>query len=589
MQDNTSQLFGNAFNAGMNLSFNMRQLNEKKREFDIQTQMAKERDNFSNFIQLSQLDLNEKTFDLNERRAMSEMALRDQQIENAKFKLGIETKKLSDDQRRKDGLDGLNYVLSGVQDPEKVLETAQRFVAENNYYDVISPADIQGVCGLVLTSLNSKQVNAIAATQKASNMQLMAKAGALGADLQDPQFQIKEEDGSVRPNPEALSNFIRNQEALNKERELKSTLDIVRPYGGSLNFKGNVTFPKNKGVSTSPYEKLITKYESDKLINTEQAFALRQLVVNGDIQTAEASLDAIKQKADQKAYNDSKAMIDTDKAKLEKKGTGPFGWGQKKYDEEMEKINARYKALDEQYPNISGASNQPSVGNNYSNYQRDKYGITEYSGMIERGNIDLMNRPVLNNKDGSHSTVRIMSFEDSKGRGVLVPSIINGKEVSPKEAWDHYLKTKEHMGIFKDEATALKYNTDLHDAMGWIGNGSTHKNESQYVTANRAAPTGSKLSIARNSYDTLKNKSNLTPDEKDELEIAIMWLKKNDPTYIKSKEKKDNKKKETRKVIPESDTSMSIGTGSQRKYSDNLKNFFFGESKDKKINPNNSL
>jgi hypothetical protein len=84
--------------------------------------------------------------------------------------------------------------------------------------------------------------------------------------------------------------------------------------------------------------------------------------------------------------------------------------------------------------------------------------------MVQQGNLDLSNRPIIKNSDGSHSSEYSTSFEDEKGREVLVPTIVNGKFLTPdgrkpkegsaeekamfKRAWQHYLKTGENLGVF---------------------------------------------------------------------------------------------------------------------------------------------
>ena len=99
-------------------------------------------------------------------------------------------------------------------------------------------------------------------------------------------------------------------------------------------------------------------------------------------------------------------------------------------------------------------------------------------GMVEPGNIDLNNRPVVQNADGSHSTEFSTSFGTDKGE-VLVPTVVNGKFLTPdgkkppegspeekamfKAAQDHYGQTGEHMGIFDTPESADAYANAVHN------------------------------------------------------------------------------------------------------------------------------
>jgi hypothetical protein len=79
------------------------------------------------------------------------------------------------------------------------------------------------------------------------------------------------------------------------------------------------------------------------------------------------------------------------------------------------------------------------------------------------GNIDLTNRPIVRNPDGSISTVRSMSF-NIDGRQVLLPTISeDGRNLSPQEAVEQYHKTGKHLGIFEDVDDADTYARQLHE------------------------------------------------------------------------------------------------------------------------------
>jgi len=83
-------------------------------------------------------------------------------------------------------------------------------------------------------------------------------------------------------------------------------------------------------------------------------------------------------------------------------------------------------------------------------------------GLRRLGNIDLSKRPVVHNPDGSISTVASMSFGTTEGE-VLLPTITpDGQRMTPRQAFDRYLLTNEHLGIFDDTESATEYSQHLH-------------------------------------------------------------------------------------------------------------------------------
>lgn len=91
------------------------------------------------------------------------------------------------------------------------------------------------------------------------------------------------------------------------------------------------------------------------------------------------------------------------------------------------------------------------------------------------GNIDLNNRKVVKNEDGSISTERSFSFyDDNEKKEILIPSVIDGKapetdengeltEEAVLKAIDHYYKTGEYLGKFDTPEEANAYGEALHE------------------------------------------------------------------------------------------------------------------------------
>jgi hypothetical protein len=83
-------------------------------------------------------------------------------------------------------------------------------------------------------------------------------------------------------------------------------------------------------------------------------------------------------------------------------------------------------------------------------------------GLVTPGNIDVSKLPAVRNPDGTYSTVRSMGV-NIDGKEVLIPTVINGRVVSEKEAIDAYLKTGKHLGIFSSPEASTAYAQRLHE------------------------------------------------------------------------------------------------------------------------------
>ena len=88
-----------------------------------------------------------------------------------------------------------------------------------------------------------------------------------------------------------------------------------------------------------------------------------------------------------------------------------------------------------------------------------------FPGMIKAGNIDIAHRPTLKLPNGDIATVRSINVDiDDNGTQALIPTVgPNGEDWTDQQAIEHYQKTGENLGIFKDRASAEDYAEKLHE------------------------------------------------------------------------------------------------------------------------------
>lgn len=94
------------------------------------------------------------------------------------------------------------------------------------------------------------------------------------------------------------------------------------------------------------------------------------------------------------------------------------------------------------------------------------------NGMKSAGNINLHNRPMVKNADGSISTVRTITMTESDGTVVNIPTVSDdGRIMSDDEAWGQYKKTGKHLGKFDtiDNAVIAAKNLSSSQDQEYLG------------------------------------------------------------------------------------------------------------------------
>lgn len=102
------------------------------------------------------------------------------------------------------------------------------------------------------------------------------------------------------------------------------------------------------------------------------------------------------------------------------------------------------------------------LSRNSGSYISGNRALSDISGMIEAGNLDLNQRPQVKNPDGSVSTVRSMSI-GIDDKEYLIPTVSeDGRLLTEKEAVEQFRKTGKHLGVFDSPESATAYAKQLH-------------------------------------------------------------------------------------------------------------------------------
>ena len=93
----------------------------------------------------------------------------------------------------------------------------------------------------------------------------------------------------------------------------------------------------------------------------------------------------------------------------------------------------------------------------------------KWEGMLEKGNLDISNRPSVSNPAGGTSSVYSMSIEVD-GKEYLIPRVSeDGRLLTEKQATALFKRTGNHLGVFNSAGNATKYARSLHQQQAALG------------------------------------------------------------------------------------------------------------------------
>lgn len=244
--------------------------------------------------------------------------------------------------------------------------------------------------------------------------------------LKDVENRIREDCLRINTAKRAVADFMTGGLFTNMENATRWVSDTVRAVTEAQNSAINAAGPTITEAGT-PEEQLVweTNYNAD---DDEEQAAIHGLVNGG-------SLDG------NAAYASAKGQLNSD-AMHDYLGAHASDVARQEAEAKVSEAETSLRLLE--------------LGINPEKWQ-------DPVGRLGQGNIDLYNRPVYMNDDGTISTVDSISFYDeNEKKEILIPTIVNGQRVSDEQAIDYYYQTGEYLGKFDTVEESEAYADLLH-------------------------------------------------------------------------------------------------------------------------------
>lgn len=242
--------FAESFNTGFNQSYQSGAQNMsnsiwrgmQQAESNMKTNIALQQMQFDQAMKLADLDLKSKEMNLNERKAMSELALKDQQIKNAQFDLGLKNKVLSDQEEEKRILNNIGFVLSGTTDPNKMNEAVNSYLSSNDAYGKVNMSNVNAL----IESYKSPIIKQDAYVREQALMNSVISSGGNPND-----FAYQDNLGAITYNQSAMAEFVQQKQ-----------LELVREKS-KAEYKGKAEGLEGSGINPAtgkPYKSEANEY-----------------------------------------------------------------------------------------------------------------------------------------------------------------------------------------------------------------------------------------------------------------------------------------------------------------------------------------